>query len=151
MKTQEAITTTIDRQEFFRLVGVSIGAIVLQQCLSGCNTGANDPQPANTPTDFTVNVNNTNFAALRNAGGFVRTNGIIIARTQQGGFIAVSQACTHEGTPVNFVSANDTFLCPNHGSVFSSEGEVKTGPATKPLTRYKTSYDASTGEIRVFP
>jgi cytochrome b6-f complex iron-sulfur subunit len=149
MKTQEAITT-IDRQDFFRLVGVSIGAIVLQQCLSGCNTGASDPQPVKTPSDFSINVNNANFAALRNAGGFVRTNGLIIARTNQGGFIAVSQACTHEGTPVNFVSSNNTFLCPNHGSVFSGAGEVQNGPATKPLTVYKTTFDASTGDVRVF-
>jgi cytochrome b6-f complex iron-sulfur subunit len=149
MKTQEAITT-IDRQEFFRLVGVSIGAIVLQQCLSGCGTGAADPQPDDSTKDFSININNTNFTALRNAGGFVRSNGIIIARTNQGGFIAVSQTCTHEGTAVNYVSANNTFLCPNHGSVFTSEGEVQTGPATKPLTRYKTSFDASTGDVRVF-
>ncbi|MFN8345505.1 MAG: Rieske 2Fe-2S domain-containing protein [Spirosomataceae bacterium] len=149
MKTQEAITT-MDRQEFFRLVGVSIGAIVLQQCLSGCGTGTTDPQPDDSTKDFSININNTNFTALRNAGGFVRSNGIIIARTQQGGFIAVSQACTHEGTAVNYVSSNNTFLCPNHGSVFTSEGEVQTGPATKPLTRYKTSFDASTGDVRVF-
>ncbi len=148
MKTQEAITT-IDRQEFFRLVGVSIGAIVLQQCLSGCGTGGSDPEPDNTPKDFSININNANFTALRNAGGFVRSNGIIIARTNQGGFIAVSQACTHEGTPVNFVSSNSTFLCPNHGSVFSSEGEVQTGPATKPLILYKTNYDASTGDVSI--
>lgn len=147
----ETEATTIDRKEFFRLVGVSFGTIVLQQCLSGCNTGASpDPNPT-TPTDFSVNVNNGTFTALRNAGGFVRTNGVIIARTQQGGFIAVSQACTHEGTAVNYIVSNNTFLCPNHGSVFSSEGEVQTGPATKPLTRYKTSYDPSTGDIRIYP
>ena len=144
----ETITTT-NRQEFFRLVGVSIGAIVLQQCLSGCNSGGGDPQPDDTVKDFSVNVNNANFTALRNAGGFVRSNGIIIARTNQGGFIAVSLACTHVGTLVNFVSSNSTFLCPNHGSVFSGEGEVQTGPATKPLIRYKTTFDASTGDVRV--
>lgn len=149
MKTQE-VETTMDRQEFFRLVGVSVGAIVLQQCLSGCG-GSNDPQPNETPTNFSVNINNTNFSALRNVGGFVRSNGIIIAHTQQGAFIAVSQACTHEGTAVNYVGASNTFLCPNHGSVFTSEGEVKTGPATKPLTRYRTNFDASTGDISVSP
>ncbi|MEZ4903072.1 MAG: Rieske (2Fe-2S) protein [Spirosomataceae bacterium] len=140
--------TTMDRNEFFRLVGVSVGAIVLQQCLSSCGTGK-EPTPEDTPKNFAVNINNTTYKALQNPGGFVRINGIIIARTQQGGFIAVSQACTHEGTAVNYVLANNTFLCPNHGSVFSDMGEVKTGPATRPLTRYFTSYDSSTGEINV--
>ena len=147
----EVEASTIDRKDFFRLVGVSFGAIVLQNCLSGCSTSST-PEPSPTiPTDFSVNVNNANFTALRNAGGFVRTNGVIIARTQQGGFIAVSQACTHQGTAVNYVASNNTFFCPNHGSVFTSEGEVQTGPATKPLTRYKTSYDPSTGDVRVYP
>lgn len=147
MKTQE-ITTTMDRQEFFRLVGVSVGVIVLQQCLSGCGTGK-EPTPQETPQNFSVNVNNATFKALQNAGGFVRTNGIIIARTKDGGFIAVSQACTHEGTAVNYVLADNTFLCPNHGSVFTSMGEVQKGPATRPLTLYRTSFDPSTGEIAV--
>ncbi len=151
MITQQK-TTVMDRKEFFKLVGVSVGAIVLQQCLSGCSTGGtDDPKPGNeTPTkDFTLNVNDPNYSALRTAGGFIRYKGIIIARTLQGAVIAVSQACTHEGTPVNYVSSNSTFVCPNHGSVFSDRGAVQTGPATKPLTSYKTSFDASTGVIEV--
>lgn len=145
-------STTMDRKEFFKLVGISVGAIVLQQCLSGCNTGGtDDPKPVDeTATDdFSINVNDANFTALRTAGGFVRYKGIIIARTLQGAVIAVSQACTHEGTAVNYVSSNSTFVCPNHGSVFTERGAVQTGPATKPLTSYKTSFDASTGAIEV--
>jgi len=149
MKTRE-LATTMDRHEFFRLVGVSVGAIVLQQCLSGCGTGK-DPAPVDITQNFAVNINNTAFKPLQNVGGFVRMNGIIIARTQQGGFIAVSQACTHQGTNVNYVLADNTFLCPNHGSVFTSKGEVQKGPATKPLTLYRTSFDPSTGEISVSP
>lgn len=143
---------TMDRKEFFKLVGISVGAIVLQQCLSGCSTGTKtDPTPVDeTPTgDFTINVNDPNYTALRTAGGYIRYKGIIIAHTMQGAYIAVSQACTHEGTAVNYVSSNSTFLCPNHGSVFTERGAVQTGPATKPLTVYKTTFDASTGGIAV--
>ncbi|AEI47444.1 QcrA and Rieske domain-containing protein [Runella slithyformis] len=151
MMTKES-ATTMDRKEFFKLVGISVGAIVLQQCLSGCNTGGtDDPKPTDeTPTEnFSINVNDTNFTALRTAGGFVRYKGIIVARTLQGAVIAVSQACTHEGTAVTFVSSNTTFVCPAHGSVFTERGAVQTGPATKPLKAYKTSFDVSTGAIEV--
>jgi len=147
MTTQQ--TTTMDRQEFFKLVGVSVGAVVLQHCLSGCSNSKENPQPA-PPTGTTVNVNATDFTVLRNKGGVVYKNGIIIARTQQDTFLAVSQACTHQGTPVNFESTNNTFVCPNHGSIFSSLGAVQQGPASIPLKRYETSYDATTGDLRVF-
>ena len=150
MTTQEN-STTMDRQEFFKLMGISIGAIVLQQCLSGCSTGGtDDPKPVDeTPKDFSINVNDAKYTALRTKGGFVRINGVIVAQTLQGAFIAVSQTCTHEGTAVNYVSSNSTFVCPNHGSIFSERGEVQTGPAIKPLTAYKTAFDASTGGLEV--
>ncbi|MFN4144191.1 MAG: ubiquinol-cytochrome c reductase iron-sulfur subunit [Runella sp.] len=148
MKTEvEVIENTIDRQTFFKMVGVSVGAIVLQHCLSGCGKN-NDPVPK---TDVTVNINSGTFTPLRNPGGFVYTDGIIIARTLQGAFIAVSQACTHEGTRVNFNSTNSTFVCPSHGSIFTERGEVQRGPATRPLTVFRTSFDSSTGDLRVFP
>jgi cytochrome b6-f complex iron-sulfur subunit len=148
MKTQN--TTTIDRQEFFKLVGISVGAVILQHCLSGCSKNdTQDPKPA-LPINTTVNLNTPGFTNLRAKGGVVYEKGIIIARTQQDTFLAVSQACTHQGTTINFDSNTNTFVCPNHGSVFSSLGEVQKGPAVQPLTRYQTSFDATTGDLRIF-
>ena len=142
--------TTMDRQEFFKLVGVGVGAIILQHCLSGCSNSGSDPTPQGAKVDTTISVNATGFTALRTKGGFVYNNGVIIARTLQDTFIAVSQACTHAGTSVNYNSANNTFVCPNHGSIFSNVGAVQLGPASSPLTRYNTSFDATTGELRIF-
>lgn len=142
-------TTTMDRQEFFKLVGVSVGAVILQHCLSGCSNSQDTPQPA-APADITVNLNAMGFTALRNKGAAVYSNGIIIARTQQDTFLAVSQVCTHQGSTVNFNSANNTFVCPNHGAIFSNLGAVVQGPASTPLKRYETSFDATTGNIRIF-
>jgi cytochrome b6-f complex iron-sulfur subunit len=148
--TTPTISNTIDRKEFFKLVGVSVGAVILQHCLSGCsNNDGNDPQP-NAPVNTSINLNANGFAALRNKGGVVYNNGIIIARTLQDTFLAVSQACTHQGTTVNFNSNNNTFVCPTHGSVFSSTGGVQQGPAATPLRQYQTSFDATTGDLKIF-
>ncbi|MCU0341581.1 MAG: ubiquinol-cytochrome c reductase iron-sulfur subunit [Spirosomaceae bacterium] len=143
--TQETAPQTMDRADFFKLVGVSVGAVILQHCLSGCSGGSDDPAPAGT----SINLNNADFAALKNPGGVVYNNGIIIARTLQNSFLAVSQACTHQGTRVNFNANANTFVCPNHGSIFNNLGEVVQGPATRPLTRYMTTFDPSTGELKV--
>lgn len=137
--------TTIDRAEFFKLVGVSVGAVILQHCLSGCGSSTEEPVPQGT----SINLNNADFVALKNPGGVVYTNGIIVARTLQNAFLAVSQACTHQGTRVNFNASANTFVCPNHGSIFNNLGEVVQGPATRPLTRYMTTFDPSTGELKI--
>lgn len=137
---------TMDRQEFFRLVGISVGAIVLQQCLSGCNSNTNsEPHPQ----ELTINLNNGTYSSLRNRGSYIYQNGIIIAHTNQDSYIAVSQACTHQGTTVVFDAPTNTFVCANHGSVFSERGEVQKGPATKPLTVYVTQFNATTGELKI--
>lgn len=144
---------TLDRNEFLKLVGTSIGAIVLTHCLSGCSKDDDGTTPT-TPTgvDFTLNLADPSNADLRTNGGFVYNRGVIVARTTSGAFIAVSQACTHQGTSVVYRSGTDDLFCPNHGSVFST-----TGAATRPfqqgqaaLKQYKTQFNNAANTVRVF-
>ena len=62
----------------------------------------------------------------------------LLFRTQSGDLGAVNAVCTHAGCIVNW-SADDpakAFGCPCHGSIFTIDGKVERGPATKPLARY---------------
>jgi isorenieratene synthase len=47
---------------------------------------------------------------------------------------AMSLTCTHQGCTVKR-QANGQFLCPCHGSLFSADGQVLSGPATQDLPR----------------
>jgi cytochrome b6-f complex iron-sulfur subunit len=85
--------------------------------------------------------------ALASNGGFLVSQGILVARTNVGAFLAVSAACTHQGTTVNYNAANNNFVCPNHGAQFSSTGMVTLGPATTNLKSYNTSLTNSTLRI----
>jgi cytochrome b6-f complex iron-sulfur subunit len=149
--TQTTLDSSIDRAEFMRLVGVSVGAIVLQHCLSGCST-SNDPQPDGPKVDFTISLNAAAYSALKNPGGYTYENSqrVIIARTKQNDFLAVSQECTHEQTTVLFDNSNNTFVCPKHQSVFDARGNVVKDPAKTPLRRFNTTFDATANEVRVF-
>lgn len=53
------------------------------------------------------------------------------------GVYAVSTVCTHLGCIVK--PAADGFECPCHGSRFAPDGEVRKGPAPKPLAWLKVS------------
>lgn len=137
------------RQEFFKLAGLgAAAAVALPTCIAGglitsCREEEDVPSaPSN--VDFTVDISSGNLSAN---GGFMVKNGIVIARTNTGSFLAVSAACTHQGTNVNYNASSNNFTCPNHGAQFSNTGTVVQGPANKNLTVYNTSLTGTTLRI----
>lgn len=92
-----------------------------------------------TPTTTALATVDVSSGALATNGGFVVINKIIIARTITGTFLAVAAACTHQGSNVKYVLANNNFHCNSHGAEFNSTGVVTKGPATSNLTLYKTT------------
>lgn len=59
-----------------------------------------------------------------------------LARLGDGGFLALSRACTHLGCTVPWDSASGRFVCPCHASAFDITGEVLSPPAPRPLDLY---------------
>jgi Rieske Fe-S protein len=59
---------------------------------------------------------------------------ILIHRTGEGAYQALSARCTHLGCQVR--PSRRGLVCPCHGSSYSWEGEVLRGPAQKALARY---------------
>lgn len=90
-------------------------------------------------------------AALKNVGGsrIVRINNasILVARTSDTAFIALSAICTHAGCTVRF--ATTQISCPCHGSLFSLTGSVLRGPATRPLAQHTATFDPATNIVTI--
>ncbi|SFD89512.1 QcrA and Rieske domain-containing protein [Spirosoma endophyticum] len=147
----ETIFPSMDRHEFFRIVGTSIGAILLTNCAAGCGDKAGgDPTPdPNQKVDFTLRLSDKGNENLTVKGGYVVSNNVIVAQTKAGQFIAVSANCTHEGTQLIYRANDNQFYCPLHLSRFDPTGKVLYGPATQPLTQYIVESDTAAGTIRV--
>jgi len=129
----------MNRKEFFARVGFGAAAVLVPACIAGLATSCStegSPSTAPSGVDFLLDVSTGNLATN---GGYLVTKGIVVARTLAGDFIAVSAACTHQGTNVNYASNGNKFVCPNHGAQFSSTGAVTQGPANSNLTSYKTT------------
>ena len=66
----------------------------------------------------------------------------LLVRTGATTFTALSAICTHQGCTVTGFSGGE-FVCPCHGSRFTTTGAVAKGPASTPLPSYATSFDGS--------
>ncbi len=67
---------------------------------------------------------------------FKAAYGVWIVRSAEG-FYALSTVCTHLGCTPNWLSADEKFKCPCHGSGFVKTGINIEGPAPRPLERFK--------------
>lgn len=136
----------MDRKEFLSQVGIGVAAVLIPACiggLSGCKKS--DTGTPSSSVDFTLD---TSTGSLANNGGHLVTQGVLVARTNSGTFIAVSAACTHERTTVNYFASSNNFICPNHGAQFDSNGSVTQGPASTNLKKYNTALTGTS--LRVF-
>lgn len=128
------------RKNFLDSIGMSAAAFALINCV-GCKKDSSENSDTVGPTnvDFTLDLNASSNAALQSNGGFLVINGVIVARTKNGNFVAVQKSCTHESYQLTYQSGNSRFYCPNHGATFSETGQVTAGPASRNLTTYQTA------------
>jgi Rieske Fe-S protein len=66
-------------------------------------------------------------------------------------FVALSSRCMHLGCPVRYVAAAERFICPCHGGVYDFRGMVAGGPPVRPLDRFYTRLNSTTGLVELGP
>jgi cytochrome b6-f complex iron-sulfur subunit len=69
-------------------------------------------QPGSGPStkkDFTLNLAQAGNLSLKTKGNALVKNGVIIAYTNAGDYIAVDAASTHQGTTVEYQAASSGF------------------------------------------
>ena len=161
METKEK--ETLKRGEFLRSLGLSTSALMAFYCmgttLSSCSAD-DDPTPTPTPPttggtaavtgtttgsniNYNLDLTSADYKKLKTEGEFAIVGDTIVVATANNKFVALSKACTHQGTTVNFQKATNVIRCPNHGSEFNFDGSVKKGPAASPLTVFKTTLSAN--------
>jgi menaquinol-cytochrome c reductase iron-sulfur subunit len=120
-----------------------------------------DWQPIGPPGDFTQSTYTTKILTIVQGIGeagysiaYVRTRDPKID-TEPGDkynrWVALSSRCMHLGCPVRFVAPAQRFICPCHGGVYDFRGMVAGGPPVRPLDRFYTRLNASTGLVEIGP
>ena len=139
------------RREFFtqtcQVVSLATLGSILQAC-SGSPSGPSSSAPPLTAVNGTVSggvVNVTIDAAspLAAVGGAAlvqsSSGNFLVSRTAQDTFVALTAICTHQQCTVSGFQ-NALYVCPCHGSQYSTGGAVVQGPATRALSQFATRF-----------
>jgi quinol---cytochrome c reductase iron-sulfur subunit, bacillus type len=120
-----------------------------------------DWQPIGPPSDFTQSTYATKTLTIVQGIGeagysiaYVRTRDPSIdtePADKYNHWVALSSRCMHLGCPVRFVGAAQRFICPCHGGVYDFRGMVAGGPPVRPLDRFYTRLNESTGLVEIGP
>ncbi len=113
--------------------------------------------PSDFPNDNYIPKVITLVPGIGEAGkslAYVRTRNPAIdtePEDQYNHWIALSSRCMHLGCPVRWVDAAERFICPCHGGVYNLRGMVTGGPPVRPLDRFYTRLNSSTGLVEIGP
>jgi len=141
----------MERTEFLKKLGLGGAALVAVYCtgsLGSCKKkDKNIPQAEN--KDFTLDLNDSSYSSLKNNGSYVVVNTVVVAKTKNGNYVAVTQICSHQGN-VNVVydASGDNFYCNSHGARFNTGGGGINSEGSKGLKTYNTSLNGSI--LRIF-
>jgi cytochrome b6-f complex iron-sulfur subunit len=140
----------MERRQFLESIGIGAAFVLTATCLQSCKK--DDTGGTTTPTtgvDFTVNIDDAANAALKINGGYVISNGVVVAKDKDGKFVAATQTCSHQGfKQVKFDNTKNEFMCTQHGARFDTLGKGLNSEASAGLTVYKTTLTGSS--LRVF-
>ena len=139
----------MERKDFLKnfAVGGSIlltAPVILNSC-SKDDTDTDEPTP--NPNEIIVDLNHADNSALGTVGGYIYKGDIIIFRSSDTNYGALSKLCTHSECTVIYDHANSILPCPCHGSIFSTSGAVNNGPAVGNLKKYTVKKDGNNLKI----
>lgn len=131
---------------------VLCGAIAVAFGLSADIASASTPAVGLKQVGKKLQLDLAKNKALLKVGGAVTIalgdgSSVAVVRTAAttNGFVAMNLSCTHQGVQVEQQGTN--WICPAHGSQFSSTGKVLRGPANQALYKYPVAATAKTVTI----
>lgn len=138
----------MERKDFIKKFTVG-GSILLTApvLFSSCSDDGEDLEPT-TPDipagGITIDLTADAYSDLAVVGGYAYKGDIIIFRTSDSNYLALSKVCTHQQCTISYSHANGNLPCACHGSVFSIGGAVQEGPANTNLKKYNVQKSGNT-------
>jgi Rieske Fe-S protein len=145
-QTRREFCTHVCRAVSLAAVGGALGS-VLQSC-GGNPTGPSSFQalPIVSARDaagsVVVTIDSASALAAVGSVALVQSPSAfaLVVHTAQDSFTAFTAMCTHSACTISGYDGGQTFVCPCHGSEFSANGQVVSGPARSALRQFRTQF-----------
>ena len=144
-----SLEADITRRTFCIQACQAASCLALGSLAAACGGGSS---PSNVPqltvvsgsvsgTSIQVQIDASSPLATVGGAAMVRssTGAFLVSRTAQESFTALTTICTHETCTITGFD-NTNYVCPCHGSKFSTTGRVVNGPANAPLRSFATAF-----------
>jgi Rieske Fe-S protein len=137
---------SIERREFLKKAGgFAIMGFFGTSFFTACNDDTQDPINVDSNSEGinidgnTITIDLSIIEELNSSGGWLLITEAQALVVNDGEIKALSSVCTHSNCDRNWSLSNGNFRCSCHGSVFTTDGEVITGPANRPLIQFDVS------------
>lgn len=150
----EALHPFTSRQSRRQFCAQALSLVTVGAVLEACGGGGSPTSPSGIQAQalpvINASVANNTVALTIDSSSPISTVGsaalvqtsagsFLVAHVSQDSFTALTAICTHLTCFITGY-ANQTFVCPCHGSQFSTSGSVVQGPAVVPLRPYATQF-----------
>ena len=122
------------RKEFISKLGIGAAFALTTPCISSC---AKDEAPEPRDIDFDMDLTLEENAALATNGGFVIINGIVVARSLSGDYVAATVTCSHNAFD-QVIYQDGEWFCTRHGARFDEAGQGLNPFGSDGLTIFNT-------------
>ncbi|MDB4584773.1 Rieske (2Fe-2S) protein [Draconibacterium sp.] len=141
----------MERKDFIKkfAIGGSIlltAPVLFNSCSKDEDTG-DDNNGGDNPNEIIIDLTLADYADLGAVGGYAYNGKIIIFRTGDTSYMALSKECTHSQCTITYSHADGNLPCPCHGSKFNTNGGVINGPAASSLKKYNVTKEGNTLKI----
>jgi len=132
----------MERREFLETLGLGAAFVLTTNCFQACTKSGG-------AVDFTLDLTQTANAALKTKGGYLVTNGTVVALDTTGKYVAATLTCSHEGRLGIFFNTSNQFQCSVHGALYSESGAGLNQNGSGGLTIYAADLSSDGKSLRV--
>ena len=132
-KAGEVDDAVVSRRSFFWKIWLAVGGLFLLECIWVVVDFLRPRKSRATSDEGDIIVAGPVRRFEANSVTAFQIGKFYLARTEDGGFLAMSRECTHLGCTVPWVDEEKRFVCPCHASAYDIKGDVVSPPAPRAL------------------
>jgi nitrite reductase/ring-hydroxylating ferredoxin subunit len=128
------------RKEFISQLGIGAAFVLTTSCLGSC-------KKETISVDMTLDLSDAAYAKLKNVDSYIVKDGVVVAKTKAGAYIAATVVCSHEDLK-QITLKDDEWYCTAHAARFDQAGKGLNDKGKSGIQVFQTTLTGTS--LRVF-